>query len=325
MLACSLGLAVVSGCKQEEQDGQTKGDCPPSAASLVPKGGWASAPPQTEDHGFLWRIERDGRTSWLYGTAHIAKPEWMRPGPKVRAALQQSDVIALEIDLETDPSLRKALVPFSTDNAGADLFSKAQRERIARLVVKSCLPANVKAQTNSMSLFRQILLLGLTQRQTDGLYAEFGVDVYLAGYARQNKMPLVGLETAADQLNAGGRDSSKTLSETIDEMLDKIESDRWRTLVVATTTAWSRGDLDKLEHYADWCDCLHTPEDHARHERMTVGRNAGMVKNIERLHSEGKHVLAAVGALHMVGNKGVPALLTERGFQVARIPLGERQ
>lgn len=323
VLVCGLGFVVVSGCRQDEQVNSTKADCPPSAASLVPKGGWASAAPQADDHGFLWRIEKDGRTSWLYGTVHIAKSEWMRPGPKVREALQQSDVMALEVNLETDTSARQALTAYSSDKAGADLFSKAQRERIARLVAKSCLPADMKAQTDQMSLFKQMMLLGLVQRQADGLYLEFGVDGYLAGHARQNRMPLVGLETAADQLNAGGSDHSKTLAEKIDEMLDKIEADKSHTLVVTTTNAWARGDLDKLEHYADWCDCLHTPEDQARYERLTAGRNVGMAKNIDRLHGEGKRVFAAVGAMHMVGSKGVPALLAERGFQVTRIPLAE--
>ena len=24
------------------------------------------------DHGFLWRVSKDGRSSWLYGTLHVA-------------------------------------------------------------------------------------------------------------------------------------------------------------------------------------------------------------------------------------------------------------
>jgi uncharacterized protein YbaP (TraB family) len=325
MVVCGLGFAIISGCKQDEQISSTKADCPPSAASLVPKGGWASAPPQTEDHGFLWRIEKDGRTSWLYGTAHIAKPGWMRPGPKVREALQQSDVIALEVSIETDPTARQALAGYSSGKAAADVFNKVQRERLARVLEKSCLPADVRAKTDQVSLIRQILLLNLASTQADGLYAEFGVDWYLAGYARQTKMPLVGLETAADQVNSVGYDRSKTLSEKIDETLDKLESEKWRVQAVASATAWAQGDLDKLEHYADWCDCLHTPEDQARYERMTTGRNTGMARNIERLHTEGKRVFAAVGAMHMVGSKSVPALLAEHGFQITRIPFTARQ
>ena len=310
---CLVAALIVVACA-------TQKNCPPSAASLVPPGGWASAPPQTQDHGLLWRIEKDGRASWLYGTAHIARPEWMRPGPKVQQALQQSDVIALEINFETDPTARQMQAGGSSSKVVVDLLTKAQRERVTRLLEKSCLPAELSAPADPLGLMRLFVSLNSASMQADGLYAEFGIDRYLAGYARQAKMPLIGLETGAGQLKAlGGDDRSKTLSETIDKALDTFESDKRRTLVVAATNAWARGDLDKLEHYADWCDCLKTPEDQARHERMITGRHPGMVKEIERLHTDGQRVFAAVGALHMAGTKSVPALLAEHGFQVTKV------
>ena len=298
----------------------TQKNCPPSAASLVPPGGWASAPPQTRDHGLLWRIEKEGRVSWLYGTAHIARPEWMRPGPKVQEALQQSDVMALEINFETDPTARQMQAGPSNGKAVADQLTKAQRERVTRLLAKSCLSADLSAPVGPLGLMQLLASLNGSSMHADGLYAEFGIDRYLAGHARQVKMPLIGLETGAGQLKAmGGGDRSKTLSETIDKALDSFESDKRRTLVVAAANAWARGDLDKLEHYADWCDCLKTPEDQARHERMITGRHPGMVKEIERLHADGKRVFAAVGALHMAGKGSVPALLAEHGFQVTKV------
>ena len=39
------------------------------------------------DRGFLWRITKSGRDSYLYGTVHVAKFEWMFPGPTVNRAL----------------------------------------------------------------------------------------------------------------------------------------------------------------------------------------------------------------------------------------------
>jgi uncharacterized protein YbaP (TraB family) len=304
----------------------TQKNCPPSAASLVPQGGWASAPPQTQDHGLLWRIEKDGRVSWLYGTAHIARPEWMRPGPKAQEALQQSDVVALEVNLETDPTVRQMQAGPSNGKAVADQLTKAQRERLTRLLAKSCLSADLSAPVSQLGLMRLLASLNGSSTHVDGLYAEFGIDRYLAGHARQVKMPLIGLETGAGQLKAlGGDGRSKSLSETIDKALDTLESDKWRTVVVAAASAWARGDLDKLEHYADWCDCLKTPEDQAMHERMTTGRNPGMAKEIERLHADGKRVFAAVGALHMVGQKGLPAMLAEHGFQVMKVFPAEHQ
>ena len=42
---------------------------PPSAETL------ALAQGAARDRGFLWRLEKDGRSSWLYGTLHLARLE----------------------------------------------------------------------------------------------------------------------------------------------------------------------------------------------------------------------------------------------------------
>lgn len=52
-----------------------------------------------KDRGVLWKFEKNGRTGYLYGSLHIGKRDWMVPGPKTIAALQSSDVIALELDV----------------------------------------------------------------------------------------------------------------------------------------------------------------------------------------------------------------------------------
>ena len=45
------------------------------------------------DHGFLWRISKDGRTSYLYGTIHAARSSGCSPGPTVarRGARERHD------------------------------------------------------------------------------------------------------------------------------------------------------------------------------------------------------------------------------------------
>ena len=47
--------------------------------SLVPLD---EAQRHARDRGFLWKLEKDGRTSWLYGTVHVARLEWAFPGPR---------------------------------------------------------------------------------------------------------------------------------------------------------------------------------------------------------------------------------------------------
>jgi uncharacterized protein YbaP (TraB family) len=80
-----------------------------------------------------------------------------------------------------------------------------------------------------------------------------------------------------------------------------------------------------MDRYASWCDCFKTPEEEEDFFRYVLtDRNAVMAITIEQVHASGKRVFA-VGALHMVGEKGLPALLAARGFQVTRVLFAERQ
>jgi len=70
-------------------------------------------------------------------------------------------------------------------------------------------------------------------------------------------------------------------------------------------------DLVPLRHYLAYQ--LDPPR------RVRVVAPDGLADRIDALHMQGKRVLAAVGALHMTGNKGLPKLMAERGFSVERI------
>lgn len=54
---------------------------------------------EARDRGFLWKIQKDGHTGYLYGSIHLSKRKWGVPGPTTITALQSSEVIALELDV----------------------------------------------------------------------------------------------------------------------------------------------------------------------------------------------------------------------------------
>ena len=53
--------------------------------------------------------------------------------------------------------------------------------------------------------------------------------------------------------------------------------------------------------------------------RVLDQRNVALARGIEKLHAEGRRVMAGIGALHMIGDQGLPALLQARGFEVLRV------
>ena len=112
-LLTSAGAAVAQDATPAQAQAPAT-NCPPPASSFIPKDGWAAAAQRATDHGLLWRIEKNGHTSWLYGTIHVARADWMLPGPAVRSALQQVDSIALELDLLDKGTDRKPLIAHNT-------------------------------------------------------------------------------------------------------------------------------------------------------------------------------------------------------------------
>ena len=53
--------------------------CPPSAQAPTPEQVQAGMK-AARDRGFLWRVQKNGHSSYLYGTVHIARADWMYPG-----------------------------------------------------------------------------------------------------------------------------------------------------------------------------------------------------------------------------------------------------
>ena len=291
--------------------------CPPSAIASLGKPGAAVGQWNAVDRGLLWRADRDGRTAWLYGTIHLGRAEWVRPGPTVQKALEQSDALALELDTRDQAAMR-ALTQPADPAVVARLLSGERAQRLARQREAACVAPETAA--GLQPILQVMTLTGLVAR-VDGLYPEFGADEALAVSARNNGKPVFALESAAAQLKMLTGDSEAEEAEQIDAALDELESGQLRTQMKELADVWARGDADKLARYPEWCNCLNTPAERRLMKRLLDDRNPGLADGIERMHAGGKRVFAAVGALHMVGPEGLPALLAARGFTVSAVPL----
>lgn len=101
-----LGLALATAAVLTSAHAQAP--CPPTVQ--MPSAEQMQAGVKgARDRGFLWRISKDGRSSYLYGTIHIGKLEWAFPGKTIAKALLEADTLALEVDL-TDPEIGRAHV-----------------------------------------------------------------------------------------------------------------------------------------------------------------------------------------------------------------------
>ena len=304
---CAAALAACATWAQSAP----AGSCPPQAQAPTPQALQQSLA-RAADRGFLWRITHDGRTSHLYGTIHVGTLDWAFPGAKVRAALDASQTLALEID-PLDPAVQADLKRAD----GAKLaVPAAQAERLARLRDRACLPAQALA---AMHPILQAMTVMLVDAARDGLHIAYGLEYALAGFARQRGMPVVSLETAQRQLDALIPKDAAQAERALASTLDQLDDGSARRVLKRMADAWERSDLATIESYEQWCDCIRTDEDRAALRALNDERNPALADKIAALHAAGKRVFAAVGALHMTGAQALPALMAARGFRVERV------
>lgn len=293
--------------------GQTNAACPPTAEAPTAEQTQAALK-AARDRGFLWRVHKDGRSSWLYGTLHIARFEWVFPGPQLTQALRRADTIALELDV-LDPDIRQRLVTPPPDVPQLSI-SNMLSQRLKRQFELACLPPQA---LEALSPALQAATLMVMAGRRDGLDPAYGIDPMLAGFARGAGKRVVSLETPELQARALlGRTQAEQL-QFIEQTLADLEHGRARPALRRIADVWARSDLVEMERYEQWCDCMNSEAERALMARLLDERNTGLAEGIDRLHGEGASVLAGVGSLHMIGPRGLPALMAERGYTVERV------
>lgn len=265
------------------------------------------------DRGFLWRLRRNGRDSFLYGSMHAGKAEWFALGPRVERALQRTGVLALEINV-TDPAvmdkLRTAQQAPASVPLPPDLVADLEKAWVAE-----CLP---KEDLGKGPAELQVVQLAVVHAQRAGLFGLYGAESLLLMQSMRVQRPVVGLETPETQLAALMGGDHGDVADLIRSSLDELRRPAAKAALVRLADGWARNDLADLERYAEWCDCLRTPAEREDFTRVVDARNPGMAKAIDVLHRD-VSVFAAVGSLHMIGPKGLPVLLRQLGFEVERV------
>jgi uncharacterized protein YbaP (TraB family) len=289
--------------------------CPPVIKKPTPEM-MQAAMRNARDHGFLWRISKDGRTSFLYGTIHVAKLDWIFPGPSVSQALRTTDTLALELDsqdADIKDRVAKGLKALHS-TALPEPLEKRMRQQAAAV----CVPYNSIAW---LTPELQVTILSVMDARRDELDAAYAIDTILAGLGHSTKKSMVSLETPELQLNLSQMRTPQETVAYVQVSLDELEDGRSRALLKRFSQAWANADYTEMTHYDEWCECLNTEIERDVMKRLNDERNPHLADRIDALHGSGKQVFAAVGSLHMFGPIGLPALMAKRGYLVERVDL----
>jgi uncharacterized protein len=289
------------------------GSCvPPPAEQHTPEM-FRSGLVNAQDRGFLWRISKGGHTSYLYGTVHIAKQDWRFPGRTVRAALAASDSLAVEADV-LDPDVKQRMAKSLSAPENNLPLPDPLLERIQTFAERVCFPLSALDKT---PLSQRLRTLASYMLRYDGLYSEYGVDLFLSNLARIEGAPVVSLENP--ELSAAQAFREDDASDRIalaTATIEALESGHARELGLRVMEVWAESRYDDFLRYKEWCECFDTDVDRRHWGHLVEDRNRIMAMGIDALHEMGHRVFAAVGYAHMVGDRGLPDLFEQMGYQV---------
>ncbi len=264
---------------------------------------------------FMWKATKGDQVVYLLGTIHVARPQFYPLPQAIDAALSQADALIVEVALDRiDKTQLLQLLKGQAAYAPGDNLSKHLSPNTRKL-----LDAYLAWAGESLEMYQEYkpwmvqTLLESQSMRREGFAPELGIDRYLLKKAKAQNKKVQELETAAFQLTTlsavPDADQEKLLSQSLAELKDV--STRVREL----ERAWRAGDEPSMSAAIKVSDSG-SPELKAFFNTVLEKRNLSMTAKLNELLAGQKTVMVAVGAGHLVGENGIPALLAGKGFTV---------
>ncbi|HWU55821.1 MAG TPA: TraB/GumN family protein [Rhizomicrobium sp.] len=260
----------------------------------------------------LWHIKGEQGEVYLLGSVHVLPPDLDWRTQAINQALSRSDVLVFEVP--QDPAAiaelnaliqAKGFLP-EGQSLRAQLRPAVLPDYDAALKASGLAPAMVDRERPWLAglqlMFAQIAKLKFS--------AGSGVDSVLMAEADKNNKEMRYLETIAEQFALLAPDDRKLEVQEFESGLKDLRD--VAAGIEPMVKAWSVGDQARLDKLING-DLDEFPQ--AR-KMLLDDRNRRWVPKIEAMLKEKRVFFITVGAGHLTGPVGVPALLRKAGYRV---------
>jgi len=267
----------------------------------------------------LWTLKDSDTTIHLFGTIHLLPEDTDWKSERIKAALEASDSICFEVDVEG----RAAKAFGLTFNHGiikdgtklTDKITDEQEEDLRETADFLGIPF---PSLNVMQPWFASMTMG--EYAYDKMGLEEGVEFSLYPEIRESGKELCEMETLDEQLGSFWRMPLDTQidvlftvpegSEDLDQKeLLKLGEEEFQDLL----DDWLAGNVAAIGASID----EEADNNQVFHDALLASRNARWVPRIEEmLKREGGHIFIAVGAAHLAGEDSVIKMLRDKGYEI---------
>lgn len=276
---------------------------------------WPAAADSEAHPVTLWRAQGISNSVYLLGSIHLLREQDHPLPAAIDLAYEDADVLIMELDMDDIDSVaaqqlfnQNGVLRDGTtlrDLMGEELYRRAEiaaeASDIPLDMLASSEPWLAAITVEMMSLFRI------------GFNPALGVEMTMLARAVRDGKRIDGLEAVEEQLAFL---DGLSLSAQRDMLIQTLEDGaKLRESIDEMIRAWRYGDIAFLES-----GLLDSYEGHDELiDALLVQRNRRWVAQIGELLDDQDDYLIIVGALHLVGDVGVPNLLAEDGVKIQQL------
>ncbi len=272
--------------------------------------------PQDVGHPIsMWQIEGNSNRIYLLGSIHVLREQDHPIPTAIDDAYEDAEILIMEVDIDDlDPIEMAGLVSelgvIGDGSSLQEVMGPALYGEAADYASQLNIPIEMLGETEpwlAAITVEQMMLLRI------GFNPQYGIEFHLSAKAGVDEKEILGLETAREQLEfLDGLSLPAQRSLLIQTLRESLNIEEDINLLIS---AWRHGDIGYLEETL-LMEMQKYPE---LYKTLVVDRNLAWVEKIKNLRAEKNDYLVVVGALHLVGEDGVPALLSKLGIRAEQL------
>ena len=270
----------------------------------------------------LWKISgKDlSKPSYLLGTLHFKSGDYLDSIPGAKTALQSCEQVVGEIPLSDMAGLQIQMMQamkMTPDTTYKMLYSDEDYRFVSEQLVSIMGSGLDKLGAMKPAAIQTTVIALAYMKYFPNINPMNTLDIRIQSEATKDQKPVLGLETAGDQIHV--LFGIMSLQRQADDLLCNLKNmDEMIALIPEQINDYDQGNLNKL--YQQYTDVEICPSLPSESDALNKDRNAAWMKKLPEMMKE-KSSFIAVGALHLAGEEGLLNLLEKAGYNVESVGL----
>ncbi len=252
----------------------------------------------------LWKVGEGENASYLFGSVHLGKASWYPLPKNIQDAFVKTDKLVVEVlDSPSDQQKMMQAMMQPPGKKLSDFFSKDGWKQFSAYMLKQQMPPE---KFQGMKPWGVSIILTMSTYMRLGYMPNVGVDKFMLDQALKHRKETMALESFDFQL-----DLLQKMIENEKDLLMMVTftDEEYRALM----EAWPKGDMAAIERISK------EQMNETQLENFLYSRNRNWLKQLKPKMQKKEKLFVVVGAAHMMGDNGLPALLKKEGLKVTRL------